>query len=73
MLIDYTERETKPHHIEYWYDRSQKVWVIQVIAEDGFEYTDGDYELRDHTCHGSVKDKVIADYINEYGVPAIRV
>lgn len=65
--------EKKADHIEYWYDKSTKLWVIQVIATDGYEYSDGEYEYREHMYHGSVKNAIIKEWCKEYGVEAKRV
>ena len=71
-FIDLAEWETAtPDHIEYWYDRHQKLWIIQVIDTDGFEYINGSYELENHTFHGSVKDKAIEDLKQEYGIDKV--
>lgn len=73
MKIDYEERQCKPDHIAYYYDRHQRLWIIQVIADDGYEYQDGDYEYRAHEYHRSVRDYILEQWQKEYNCKAIKL
>ena len=60
-------------HIEYFYDRSTKLWVIQVIANDGYEWQDGWYEHQEHAVHRTVRDLTIKEFSEKYNIKAVRV
>ena len=37
------EYDMTPHHVDMWYDRGTRSWVIQLKSKDDFQIGDADY------------------------------
>jgi hypothetical protein len=43
ILNDLPEYDMTPHHVDMWYDRHTRSWVIQLKSKDDFQIGDADY------------------------------
>ena len=43
ILGDIQQHDMTPHHVEMWYNKQERAWVIQLMSEDGYQIGDSDY------------------------------
>lgn len=65
--------ERTADHIEYWYDKHTKLWVILVVDANGCEILDDWYEHQPHQYNKFEKDLTINEWCERYNIKAIKV
>ena len=43
ILGDFPKYDMTPHHVDMWYDKNTRSWVIQLKSKDDFQIGDADY------------------------------
>lgn len=65
-LANYTPKESESYHIEYWYNRQTRDWVVQVFDNYNREQ-DSEY------CPDKAwRDSAIQDFSKKYNTTDIR-
>ena len=62
----YVPREPKGYHIEYWYNRRERAWVVQV-----FDDLDSEHES-EYCPNKAWRDSAIENYCKMYSTRDVR-